>query len=300
MRPVLTFTCALSLVLTLVAGLVLPGTAAAEVILRPHDPDAPDAAGRSVQPSVPSRVGDDSAGLLGEKLDEPADILLVPFYDVDTVDPNGTTTLFAVRNTTISPLGIELRYLSPGADILRQDLLTLDPRETLTRNIRDVSGLPVGMDGFTRGYVAVLLTATPPSPDNLVGDYLQVDVANNFATAERMVSFRDLCDEQEIRFIDFGAGTELRVLVNNPRGTDLMTDPPTMVVRPFDETGGALPVTEVYTTENALRLLASDFTSARFGTLVFELSNGGGGLVYGEYSAGGRFSVGLNSACTVP
>lgn len=280
--------------LILVLGLVPVSAVSAEIILRPHDPQA------TAQPVRPHGVGLDSPNLLGEKVDEPDDILLVPFYEVDTTDPSGTTTLFAVRNRSASSLGIEVRYLSSGADILRQDLMTLDPRDTLTVNVRDVPGLPADFDGFTRGYAAVLITGMPMTLDNLVGDYLQVDVGNDFATGERMVSFADLCNEQEVRFLDFGAGTELRFLVNNPRGTDVMSDPPTIVVTPLDETGASFTATEVFTTLNALSLRASDLTSLAFGTFVFDLSNAGGGLVYAEYSADGRFSAGLNGACTVP
>ncbi len=47
-------------------------------------------------------------------------------------------------------------------------------------------------------------------------------------------------------------------------------------------------------------LSAADFTGLSFGTLIFDFSNSNGGWIYGEYSADGLFSVGLNPTCTVP
>jgi len=292
MRTGLTLTIALALSLSL----TLPSTlVAGEVVLRTHPPETAPSA---VRPLIQPKAGSPTA-LLGEKVDEPADILLVPFFDVDTLDGSGTTTLFAVRNTSTNSIELDLRYLAPSSLILRQDLVTLGPRETLTRNVRDVPGLPADPDGHARGYIAIVLHSMAPTPNNLVGDYLQVDVGNNFATGDRLVSFLDLCEEQEIRFLDFGAGTELRLLINNPQGPDPMTNSPSFTVTPLSEDGGSFPSTDVYTDKFAVTLSASDFTGLGFGTLVFDFSNSGGGLVYGEYSAGGKFSVGLNGACTI-
>lgn len=296
MRTVLAL--AVSLMLT------LPAALAAQVVLRPHDPAAAARPVQAVQTNQAdqtdqanqARAG--SLGIVGEKLDQPQDVLFVPFYDVDTFDPAGTTTLYAIRNITSQPIELDIRYLSPTATILRNDFPTVPARGTLTVNVRDVPGLPIDGSGRAQGYIGILLHSMEPQPNNLIGDYLQVDVGNNFATGERMPSFIDLCPEQQIRFLDFGTGTELRFLIGNPQGADPMTDPPTMTVTPVGENGTVFPSTDVYTTQFALALSASDFTSQHFGTLIFDFSNAGGGMVYGEYSAGGKFSVGLNSACT--
>ncbi len=82
-----------------------------------------------------------------------------------------------LRITSPNPLSIDIRYFSSSSGLLRVEPMTVGPRETLTRDIGDVSGLPVDFDGFTRGPVAVLVTSMPMTPGNLVGDYLQVDVA---------------------------------------------------------------------------------------------------------------------------
>jgi len=280
-------------VLGMALVLVLPSVAAAEAILRPHDPQA-------AERPLESKAG--PPGILGEKVDEPADVLIVPFYEIDTLDPFGTTTLFAVRNISSQTIDLDIRYFSPTATIRHQDLMSLGPRKTYTRNIRDVPGLPADDDHFARGYVAVRASTAEPTLPKLVGDYLQVDVANNFATGERMVSFSDFCYGQEIRFLDFGSGTELHFLLGNPRGPDVMTDPPSFTVTPYDEDGNALAQIDVFTGDFMLEFPAdafTPFTNTKFGTLVIDFSNSDGGVVYAEYSAGGKFSVGINGACTV-
>jgi hypothetical protein len=133
----------------------------------------------------------------------------------------------------------------------------------------------------------------------LVGDFLQVDVGDNFATGDRMISLADLCDQAEVRFFDFGAGTDLAILVNVPRGIG-PADPPSFTVTPYGEDGAAFPAVDVFTSNFLVRLTAADFTGLAFGTLVFNFTASSGGSVGAEYSAEGRFSVGTNGACVVP
>lgn len=268
-----------------VLALALPSALVAETILRPHDPQA------AVQPL---RHGPGILGSLGLKVDALDDTLFVPFFEVDTTDPNGTTTLFAVRNANPSPQDIDVYYLSVTGAIVRQDSLTLGGLETLSRNVRDVAGLPVGAGGFARGFIAV-----DAPGEFLTGDYLQVDVGDDFATGERMLSLSDLCTGSEVRFVDLGQPSELRVLIDVPRGTG-PADPPSFTVHVIGEDGSLFPSTDVFTNRNALTLSSEDFTTLSFGTLVFDFANSSGGAVYAEYSAQGRFSVGLNSACLVP
>ena len=115
-----------------------------------------------------------------------------------------------------------------------------------------------------------------------------------------MASLDELCNLTEVRYLDFGAGTELRLLIAEPQGSDPVFDPASVVVHPIRQDGTLLPKTEVYTDEFAFVVSASDFTGSAFGTLIFDFLNSGGGLVYAEYSAFGQFSVGLNGACISP
>ncbi len=273
----------------LLITLALPASLPAEVVLRHSDPKA-------TAPPIRRRAG---AASLVEKVDEPQEALIVPFYEVDTTDPAGTTTLFAVRNTFSQPVDIQVRYQAPDGTPLHQNAMTLAGRATLTRNVRDVAGLPADPDGFARGFIVILQTSRPGA-GLLVGDYLQVDVGNAFATGQRMASLDELCDLTEVRFVDFGAGTELRLLINTPQGSDPVFDPPSVVVTPILEDGTLLPTTKIYTNDFAIVVSASDFTGAAFGTFIFDFQKSGGGLVYAEYSAEGRYSVGLNGACLIP
>lgn len=269
-----------------VLALVLPSSVAAEVILRPH---VSEAAAQPVE-------GDAASAALASKVDEPASVLILPLYRVDTTSAVGTTTLFGVRNINNATLDLDVRYRSPNGDVERQDLVELGGRETLSVNIRDVAGLPVGPGGLTEGFVLFQVVDPPGAP--IVGDYLQVDVGDNFATGDRLISLADLCDVSEIRFFDVGEGTSLTIVVNGPRGTGPM-DPPTFIVTPIAEDGGTLAPTEVLTDEFVVTLTAADFTGLAFGNLVFDFSPASGGHVSARYSAEERFSVGINGACVM-
>lgn len=290
---------------TLVATVLVlasPSMLAAGVIVRPADSSPTGRRGASPSaPGLPGELSGAGVSTVAAKADEPAETLFVPFFEVDTTDPTGTTTLLAVRNGLSTTLDVEIRYRSSRDEPLGTDRVELAGHATVTQNLRDVEGLPTDASGVARGYVEVALVDAPrglPGPP-LVGDYLQVDVDDNFATGDRMLSFADFCEEQEIRFLDFGSGTELRFLIRNPRGLDPDTDPPSARVEIFAEDGALLDEHNIYTDLKAFALPASELTDAQFGTMVFDFIHSGGGTIYGEYSADGRFSVGLNSACRV-
>ena len=233
------------------------------------------------------------------KLDRPSSSLIVPFFEVDTNSPNGTTTLYAIRNITDLELtNILVSYIDEQGNSIFQQIFNLDPQETRSVNVRDIPNLPADASGIARG--GILISASVGFVENtLSGDFFQVDVAGRFATGERLVSLNDLCLEHEIRFLDFGSGTNLKVFIAQPRGGG-GSAPPSFTVEAFDESGTSLSVTDVRTDQVVLGLEASDFTSENFGTLVFDFRNSQGGYVFAEYSADGLFSVGVNSACRVP
>jgi hypothetical protein len=266
--------------------LVLPASLGAEVVLRPHDPAAA---------ARPRAVADPELDtVLRPKIDQPQDFLLVPFYEVDSLTPFGDTTLFAVRNTANSGIDIEVKYFDTGFNEQREDLLSLDPRETLTVNVQDVAGLGVGPDGYARGWISIRVTSAAGS-DNLTGDFFSVDVDGAFASGERLLVPSDLCDLYEIRFIDFGSPAELYFFIGLPLGADPESDPPSVTVRPITENGGLLAPTDVFTDQTLVKLPATAFTGVDFGTLTFDFAVGG--YVFARYSAHGKFSVGLNGAC---
>jgi len=228
--------------------------------------------------------------------------LLVPSYLVDTLSPGGTTTLYAVRNLTGGTVDADVEYFNVLGTSLRTDTFTLDPDETHTANVRDVSGLPADVDGYTRGYIEISTAGDPHMTPVLGGDFFQVDVDDNFATGDKMVRrLTDLCSESSVRFLAFpfaGSGTRLSVWIANPRG-DGVGDPESFSVQVFDENGipQGLP-TAFHTSNHALELHASDLAGALpFGFLRFDFTSSNGGVVYAEAQAEGRYSVGMTGQC---
>ena len=228
-----------------------------------------------------------------------AENLLVPFFIVDKVNAFGTTTLFAVRNLTGDPVLADVEYFTAGGTSQGTESLSLGPFETYTRNLRDVPGLATG-GGFATGFVEITTSGNPDMTPVLAGDYFQVDVDDDFATGDKLVRQIELCNDASIRFIEFplpGSGTRLTIWISNPRGLG-SGDPPSFTVQPYDEDGNPVggPWT-VHTIVHALELDASTFSALTAGTLKFDFTNGGGGTVYAESSAEGRFSVGVRSQC---
>jgi len=229
-----------------------------------------------------------------------AEILGVPYFLVDETSGVGTTTLFAVRNLTGSPVSADVEYYTTGGASQRTETFNLGPYDTQTVNIRDVPGLAIGMDGFARGYVLVTTAGEPDMTPVLAGDFFQVDVGNNFATGDKLFRMIQRCTIATVRALKFplpDSGTVLKLWIANPRGTG-SGDPASFTVQAFDENGNpVMGMTSVKTTRHALEFDASVFTGLSFATLRFDFTNSGGGVVYAEASTQGRFSVGVSSQC---
>jgi len=108
-----------------------------------------------------------------------------------------------------------------------------------------------------------------------------------------MVRPADFCTEQEIRFVDFGSGSELRILINQPPDSG-----PAFSFTAYGQPGQIVSSGNYFTSDNLVFLDVTDLVpSENFGTLVFDFTNSNGGWASAKYSAFGRFSVELNSAC---
>lgn len=227
-----------------------------------------------------------------------SEILLVPAFLVKAGDPNGTTTLFAVRNLTGDEVTADVEYLTADGTSQGLDSLTLEAFETVPVNIRDVAGLAADPDGFARGFVRIVAPGSRDGTPVLAGDYFQVDVGNDFATGETLVRLTDLCADASIRFLDFGSPALLRIFVTQPRGDAPAEDPPSFTVQVLDEAGNEVGAPQPFwTAEQSFELSSSDLTGIPFGTLKLDFANSLGGTVFAEYSAQGRFSVGVGSQC---
>ncbi len=251
-----------------------PSALAAQVVVGPAD--GAREVGAPVRTLAPLEV---RGGEVNEKADEPAEVLFVPFFFVDTADPSGTTTLFAVRNVLGISVDIEIRYFSPVGDLLQEELKGLSAGETYTLNIRDIEGLSQPESDFAVGYVEVARVNGPRGGTgaSLVGDFFQVNVGENFATGDRMISSAELCEQQEVRILDFGSGTTLRFFLRDPQGT-APSDDPSVRVRVLAEDGSVVEEEiPVRTAHTSFAVSSALFTDEDFGTMVFDFFNSGGG-----------------------
>ncbi|MEO1370431.1 MAG: hypothetical protein AAFX50_24890 [Acidobacteriota bacterium] len=263
----------------------------------------------------PTPPGADGAPV--EKRAVPSGDVLVPFYAVDTADPAGATTLWALRNDSLETVDVEVLYYEPDAPQLfqRRDVFTLAPKSIRTVNIRFVENLEVGDDGFARGYV--IFRAVSDGFDQLQGDYFQITPGENFASGFRMVNIdegsvhNELCRKATIRFMrggGFTGGTTYRVWFE--ADTPPVGSQPVVNYAIFDEPGtlifeAELPVEESAFEVDIATLLGPFQGQVNFGAVEFSFSGSVGspprnrlGAVSGVLDALGSYSVGIESSCS--
>ena len=219
--------------------------------------------------------------------------LIVPGFEVAVDDPTGPTTFFAVRNTTNQEVDSQVDYYAAAStDPLRTDTFSLSEQATKPLDVRTNLSDLVIKDGMATGFIVVTEVGSTTAP-RLEGDYFRVDTGNSFASGDRMVRPEDFCLKQEIRFVDFGSGFQLRILLNRPRGDEL----PSFSYTAYDQ-AGTVAVDGDFETSNYLSVLdVGELGGKSSGTVVFDFSSSGGGWVSAKYSAFGKFSVELRSAC---
>lgn len=240
------------------------------------------------------------------KADSFSDRLLLPYFEVDTTNPFGSTTLFAIRNEAGAPVDITLDYYevdSPQAP-QRSEMMTLAAKAISTVNLRFVPNLEVDPGGISRGYVIV----GGPESASLHGDYYQVTPNQDFATGFRLLNIdpqssqNDLCNLFSMRFLNgggFDSGTEYLIWL------DLSTVPsgaqPVLDILAYTQAGGEpFMGREFFADTVAFKVSASDLLqplSQDFGAIEFQFRNGVVGHVSAVQSASNRYSVGLEAAC---
>ena len=224
------------------------------------------------------------------------DAFAIPGFEIATTG-GGPTVFVGVRTTLESGLFLSVDSYGEtvGAEPRRSDEIPLSALTTWSRNIADdLVGLDPDDDGIATGLV--LIREMGAGTESLSADYLRVDLGNNLATGDRALrTEEDLCDVYEVRFLDFGNGTELRILANLPRGEET----PTLTYQAYSQDGEVLDTGEYFTDQHLNVLPIEDLVSGgqRFGSVRFDFTNAGGGWVGARYSAFGRFSVELNGEC---
>ncbi len=259
-----------------------------DIIVTVHDQPIADLSSL-VRPALPRKI--DTAG----------DWLVLPRFEVDTLNPNGVTTLFAVRNVTDGSRQVIFRYYTDGGGSVAETV-TLGPKQVRSVNLRDVAGLTPNPAGIASGYVDIIDSdAIQIFPQSVIqGDYFLADTANNFASGDRLVDytnfaqFVDLCSKFELRFLNGGAfngGTDITVF------TDVLQTGSEFVYAVYTEAGTLVRSGSVNTTYRSAKFPASFLAdSTAFGVIEI-VFNGTSGHASSVFSALGRFSVGLNGLC---
>jgi hypothetical protein len=236
---------------------------------------------------------------------QPTSELLLPHFSVATDNPDGLTTLFAVRNETSVQQPVVADFFDAFGTLHATVELSIAPRQVESFNIRDVAGLPLDIDDVARGYV-VVSPGDGADALELSGDWFSVTADEDFATGHTLVDLSEtseaLCIAWSSRFFyggPFTGGTILTFWVENPQGVEL-TDPPTVVGTAYDEDGVELGSFEVRTAFKSFQMAANGAAfSAPFGTVDLNFNNTRG-VVFTDHSASGRFSVGFQATCTDP
>ncbi len=241
--------------------------------------------------------------------------LLLPLYSVDTVNPGGPTTLFAVRNESTTQVDVIIRYY--GADRPDQpqseQTIALGKKAVRTFNIGSevqILNLQVDPDGFARGYVTL---ATEQGEAVIHGDFFQLNDAQNFASGARLVNIdpssngNDLCNRFSMRFLDsalfFSSGTVFTVWIQ----ADEPLDGTAFSYSVYNEAGGDERLSSDFPASNvAFQVSANLLMSAdpgldlEFGAIEFQFPGGLVGHISAVMSAFDRYSVGYEATCLDP
>ncbi|MEM6455005.1 MAG: hypothetical protein AAF772_07910 [Acidobacteriota bacterium] len=237
---------------------------------------------------------------------EPTADLLLPYFEVDTLNGTGRSTLFAVRNETNIAVDVIVRYYEVNLPQLpqRTERVTLASKETLTQNLRFVPDLRVDEDGIARGYVVISTDGAEPV---LQGDWFRIDFAGNFATGDRLVQLTgsdlELCQRWSARFFNGGAfdgGATFFLWLDSPLSLTFGTTVGFYSV--YDEQGSLAFSGELQADRVAFALRFTDLLlplipAPDFGTVEFEFADELDGYVTGVLDATNRYSVGFSASC---
>lgn len=284
--------------LTIVSALVaffffIPsGAAEVRVVVEPSDGSF-DAGLRTWSQQKPTVASEEKSTAISYKA-------WVPSFVVDTRDPNGTDTLFAVRNRGTSPATVHISYLDSEFNYLDAvtETVTLAPRETKTVSIRSVSSIPADpVTGLKTGCVEI---EEDSMSGEIAGDWFRVDGTNNFASGDRLISFDSFCDHWDSRFFNggpFDGGTTFSFWL----GTNVTGGiSPVIVGQVYDEPGNHRGTVQIYTSDQLFEVNTSELPShilGTFGTIEWTVQDSPGGYVMSTYRALGKYSVTLASMC---
>ncbi|MCP5120352.1 MAG: PKD domain-containing protein, partial [bacterium] len=142
---------------------------------------------------------------------EMGEILILPYFAVDTNDPAALTTFFSVRNGTDASVTVEYEYFGAGDDApFRSETRNLVAHETQPQDMAAIPDLPVDSQGLAEGYARITVIEPILAERTLGGDFFLLDRNNAFASGSNLLTPADLCNGWNVRFLDgggFDAGT---------------------------------------------------------------------------------------------
>lgn len=248
--------------------------------------------GTDITPGIDFELTVDGDGSVPRLTDRAG--LIVPIF-IDLTAPDARTTHFAIHNSADMTKTVQIGYHTAaiGDEAVRTDQIVLAPNATTTVNVRaDLTGYETANRDTLTG-IALVTEQGSTTASSLTGDSFSVDLRNDFASGDKLIRAQELCNRQRIRFVDFGSGTELRVLLNEPRGTQI----PSFSYTAFDQTGAIVGSGDFFADEHLVFIDRADLASQPFGVLDLDFGNAVGGSITANYSAFGRFSVGLAGEC---
>jgi hypothetical protein len=246
--------------------------------------------------------GRSTAGTVAPRFESHGQSFLLPLYKVDRADPWGETTLLGVRNTGAEPTTVEITYYDRAAVSVRHEVVPLGPAQVKAINLRDLPELQPEGDGFAWGFAVV------HTEGSISTDSLQVDPTHDFATGDRLAKLDDdvSCSLWDTRFLNggsFSGGTELTLLLGDPRAVGQRRAGAGAIFEVFDEQGASWGVVYFFSNQAVSRLHIAEILSALpaapdFGSLeVLFMPETGGGLLYADFRAEGRYAASLRGTC---
>lgn len=227
---------------------------------------------------------------------------LLPLYQIDRNDPWGEATLLGLRNTGKEATTLEINYYDRAAAAVHRQVVSLGPAQVKTINLRDLPQLRAEGDGFARGFAIV------SAGGSVSADSLQVDPSQDFATGNRLarLTSEPWCPLWDTRFVNggsFSGGTELTLLLGDPRETRARRDGAGAFFEVFDEDGDSWGVVYFFSNQAVSRIHVAEIlamlpAAPTFGALeVLFMPETGGGLVYADFRADGRYAASLPGSC---
>lgn len=198
-----------------------------------------------------------------------AQLWFVPEYFVDRVGTTGTT-LWAARNEGDSLISLVVEYFDVFLSLQRIDVFSLPPDAVTTVNLRNVTGLAVDPDGFSRGTIRL----DPSGPISV--DFFHTTNKDQSGSGDLAFTLDDFCETWQTRFFFFGVGegSILTFFVNGPQGA-AASDPPSVIGNVFGEDGVFINAFEIRGDATVFNIRALDLVlnGTPFGSIELAIAS---------------------------